>query len=94
MSARTSLDSDARVSCMHSSTPVTFRRGLIRLLTRSTVWSSLPKPCRRQEVRLQRDQDLLGGRQRVERQQPERRGAVDQAEIELVLAAPAWPRAG
>ncbi len=40
-----------------------------------------------QEVRLQRDQDLLRGRQRIEREQPERRRAVDQAEVKFVRAA-------
>ena len=39
-----------------------------------------------QEVRLQRDQDFLGGGQGVQREQPQGRRTIDQAEVEFVLA--------
>ena len=37
----------------------------------------LPEPVQRQEVRLERNEDFAGGGQRVDRQNPQGRGAVD-----------------
>ena len=71
---------------MHSSTPVTLQVRVDPLVDQIDRLEQLAEALQGQEVRLQRDQDLLGGRQRVERQQAQRRRAVDQAEIELVLA--------
>jgi hypothetical protein len=66
---------------MHSSTQLR----VDPLVDQIDSLKQLAEPLQGQKVRLQRDQDFLGGRQRVEREQAERRGAVDEAEVELLL---------
>src|SRR5690606_27919002 len=53
----------------------------------------LAQPLQREELALQRDEQRIGGRQRVQRQQAERRRAVDEADVMPAMAFERAPQA-
>ena len=71
-------------SYRHSTTPASGSRSLSRLFTRPIVLSSFDRPCKREKVRLQRQEHIIHRGQRVDREDAERRRAVDEDVVEIV----------
>ena len=67
--------------------PTMPRSGIEPLLDLLDGLQQLAKPFESKEFALQRHQQRVGRRQRVERQQPERGRAIDEADVVAAMAA-------
>ncbi len=84
MSLATCWPRFVRSSYIVSSTPSTSSPGLSAARTRSQRRHQVGEPFEREVLAVQRNQHRVGGDQRVERQQAERRRRVDEDVVELV----------